>query len=741
VSESVLRLDDRGIATAYVALTPGSLAAEIDRCKAAFSRIRNTVRHSVSEPEIFYLLGQADIGVKAETIDFREILDVQYPTADSQATSVNWVFSIPYVNGVVSPQSSFRFILHIRLCRYVYAYRHVEDKIIGRLAELLKRHVQSAQIQAGLGWADLIVDGWCGADAFESIAAFSDDVRGLKIGAGDEMLPALQSLVSIVGFSGEPPAFPSDVGLVTFFRAAPGRYAEAAAQLREHGNALQIIDGKADFIVSSRNAESVWRSNTRMPRGRSLERVETHVMLSPSGLERNVLDAQLTLNAGSEVLHRRECGCEEAQRGFIPVVTHHEDRLLPADLRHATENVLFLLRASIGDRSICCDLRDAIGACYSGLAMILTAMDEKAREIPGDSIAAKHVEMLALQHRLDEWIRCTERLLRQRTGPAEFLGQGDRSFPYNGGVQKFLYLADKLINDFARRIRPVSPPSFAVMCDTVSTVVSLPNGIVRVPTTKIFAFPLIVPDLWHEVGVRLFLQEFAQQVGKYAPARERGEFLSNVAEHYADLVVYFHGFRANFTKFMTSIVHRWREAYRDFAYATHAHSVGQLLARLYLVYELHQMRAAIAERDVRRLEWFYNADATVVALSRELRELMTVFLTDARADVILTDADWRLLELNAVTADFSRVQRNLYLPLLREAVQTPVPDLSRFERGQIVQFDETDDLNDYFGELASRIQSSDERMSPFLVMATLARSAEIEYHRRQSRVKSGEQRC
>src|SRR6185295_15630173 len=209
------------------------------------------------------------------------------------------------------------------------------------------------------------------------------------------------------------------------------------------------------------------------------------------------------------------------------------------------------------------------------------------------SIAVKHDEILALLRRLEEWLSCTDRLLRQRAGRSDVADAGDRFPLYRGSVQKLLYLADKLINDFASSVRPARPPRFTVIHDTGAAVASLPYGFVRIPTSQIFNLPAVVPDLWHEVGVSLFLREYAWEVGRYALASERGEFITNVAEHYADLIVYLYGFKGSLTKFTTSVISRWRETYRELPYAASSAAVGQLLSRLYLVYEFDAIRDAL----------------------------------------------------------------------------------------------------------------------------------------------------
>jgi hypothetical protein len=735
-----LRISDRGIATAYVTAGVGAGERELLLSSDAVNSLRHDTRLAlVSEPESIYLIGQSDLALRMEVADFRAIFDLDYPSADSNARVVNWVFSLPYQNGAIaidetSVTRSIRFISHVRLRRAIYVYRGIEEAIVHKLHDLLATHAAFITIQAGLGWSDLVVDGYVAAEKFRPMMGLLAALNNLRIGRPEESIEAIQSIMTILGYRDHPPES-LDVDRLTFLRVLPGRLHDVTDELKRHGETFSIVDGKADIVLRSHWPDQQdWLHDNHALRDAGVQTLETHLMTtnveheSASGL---FIDVQ------SESVHRDKCRCEQAHGTSIAKIEmalrDTERSVLPVELRHAIRNVLFLLGAATRDSGACCDLRDAITTCYSGLILILQALQEKAREIPQATIAVKHNEIVVLWQRLDEWLRLTETLLRQRTLRFDFVEEARGAFLYSGGMQKFLFLADALLNDFARRIRGDRSPSLAVVCDAVPSVTSVPAGFVRVPTRKIFVLPLIVADLWHEVGVRLFLQEFAQDVTRYAPVEQRSEFLENVQDYYADLIVYLYGFNGNFKKFTTSLLHRWTEAYRDLPYVAHVHTVGQLLARLYLVYELHVIRSARAVNDVERLKNFYDMAHTVDALIAELRELTRAEFADrGLAPTPPTDEDWMLLRRNVMRTDFSTVKRGLYLPLIRETV-TPVEcDLAPFERGEIVTFVDTDDLNAYFATLAFRFQSEGRRpVAPFTMMMALAESAENEYHRRR----------
>ena len=120
------------------------------------------------------------------------------------------------------------------------------------------------------------------------------------------------------------------------------------------------------------------------------------------------------------------------------------------------------------------------------------------------------------------WHVFSERLLRQHTVASfeEMLLQSDRAVVYRGSVQKSLFLADWLMNEFAERIRGGSlPPMFSAMYDAESRIFSFADvGFVRIPARHLFTLPAVIPDLWHEVGVHWFYQ-FVPRAAFGSPAR------------------------------------------------------------------------------------------------------------------------------------------------------------------------------------------------------------------------------
>lgn len=730
-----LRLREIGVATAYATVGVGDVVREMENARRAADDLEDD---ELVGPEVVFLLGQSDIATIYETPNFKSIFDLRYPRAASHASIVNWVFSVPYDLGRKTvpeiDEAPFRFIIHLRLRRAVYAYRGIEEKITDKLTELLGQHFASARIHVGLGWSDLIVEGYFTDTSFPDLVDFIIQVHGLRIAhgpSGTGRLPILQRLLTVFGYRGEKaPLFASDRHL-TFLRCKPGTYDEIAKLFGPDAQ-VDILDGKADFMITSDGSDPTWLARQReLGDGRYkqfLRKVETHLMLFPAEKFANRGDvADLLIDVGEETLHVDDCGCNENSSGILGTIETTMRKLgrklLPPEQRYAIDNTLFLLGAALRDSSTCCDMRDAVVACTGGLLKTLQRLEERANDLTAD-------EYQQMWLRLDDWHRLSELFLRQRIVGSyeEILGTSDRSIVYSGGVQKFLYLADQVMMDFARRVQPIDPPKFATIFDSVKTIFSFftSGRLVRMPTSQMFSFPLMVPDLWHEVAGALFFLRFQEEFRELAP--DDKEFIANVADHYADLLVYLHGFRGEFIKFALSLFHGWRLAYRDAPDGVQLLSRGHLLLRLYLVFEFDRFRAVQQARDLHKAANF--PDEPVEALIALMRQTIAP-LEKLPQMPQFEEADWQLLQKNVVRSEtFHEIQRQFYRPFLKTPVDRPKVDLAPFEDGQIVDLSDDDDLNALFGELAYKL-AKEWPKTDFKATAALGESAALEYHRRQ----------
>jgi hypothetical protein len=767
-----LHLQETGVAIAYSTVGVGDVDTEKKNAVSAVSAFRETASEKAAaallrDPEHLFLLGQADTAMLVETADFRQIFALRYPQGNSSAVAVNWVFSVPYVVPALRPDERvaekdlLRFILHLRLRRQIYAYEDAEEKVVERLAQLLDVHRKGSRIHAGLGWSDLIVDGSFSRETFDDLVRFIIGIHSIQFRIGNYHLPVLQRMLTVIGYSmdGEPPLFP-DSSHVTFLRGVPGRYDDVETLLKGYGDA-RILDGKADFLVLPGDTPPPpdWLRRQRelgqKEHRPDLKKVETHLMFRHASEYRNALaDDRLYIDIDTELRHREDCGCRdhcETWTSLIAGTMKDIDArgLLPQEERYAVDNVLFLLGTTMRDDSNCCDTAEAIAACCHGLLVILLAIDELNEKLPDRLVALTTVneqllarreywrDLVALWRTLDEWHRLTDLLLRQRTVGSyeEILGQSDRAVVYSGGVQQFLYIADALINEFARRVsRSKRLPPFTTIYDSVKTILSHRSGLVRIPTRNVFTLPLAVSDLWHEVGSSLFFLRFGDAVAKRLPPAIREEFLAHLADHYGDLIVYLHGFGGNFGKFLASLVHNWYSTYGE-KHDAHDITVRQLLVRIYLVYEFHSLRAARAMRDKNpdRLRQFaLEPEATATDLIDELKTTFREELGGRYRKLVVDDELWTCLWENVTAVTFSDFQRALYAPHVQEEVTTVEVNLTPFEKGRVTTLASAADLNGYFSQLASYIQdpAPAKDISYFRMMASLGKSAAIEYHRR-----------
>lgn len=775
-----LVLSGYGSATAYATVAVGGFNPERDHVLEAIERARRKARQRAAlshrpyvdpilSSEVVYLLGQSDLALVLDVHDMRDIFDLRYPSATSNASLVNWNFGVCYeiadLDGVSSPGSSdrMRFIIHLRLRRDAYAYRDAEGKIITAIIRLLGGSLKSSRILAGLGWSDLVVDGYFTQETFADFTEFVINLHGLHllVGRAPKRLPVLQRMLTVMGYPDvagkEPPDFEGGRHLM-YVRATPGYYDDIETGLKKFGHVF-ILDGKTDYVVFFDDPRKDFLEQQRALAidpdiGRHIHKTETHLMYMPAW-EFNSAETGKDLTVGREDrVRHQECSCghhsdtsaNDIGKAMDALI---RDDLLPEEKRYAIDNMLFLLGRTLRDPSICCDVVTAVSACYKGLLDIFDAIRSKwTAKLPDHEIQAddvhrafrrQHAEIVRLWEALDDWHRFAELLLRQRTVGSyeEILGQTDRSVVYSGGVQKFLYLADQLVHDFASRTDP-NPPLLATIYDSVKTVLSVRGGLVRIPTRVIFQLPLAISDLWHEVGVALFWLRLEK---RYSAKIEEGllkrAFVESLADHYADLIVYLYGFGGRFERFMASFVDGWARAHRHETFSVKANAVTQFVLRAYLVYEFDQVRQADHEPDSERRELFEERPEEAAT---DLNDELHRFFLDRMGrktfqELPLRPEHWTQLYRNVTTTDFAVYHRSLYRDLRAIQVVYTQPDLTPFERGEIVPFRATDPLNDYFAELAYWIQSPDraeDLEAPFFrMMAALGKSAAIEYHRRQ----------
>lgn len=762
-----LKIRHAAIATAYVAVPIGSFSKEL---ALARSSLQNWLRTASSTPEggidPLYVLGQADLAVQVRVSDFTKVLDIDYPGAELKASTANWVYSLPYdVPSLARPDrtgvAGFRFLLHLRLRRDVFAYPGAETKIVETIVSLPRTHLSLHEVQLGLGWSDLIIEGGFSRESYSEFVRFVLTIHALQLTVQGKPLPVLQRMLTIIGYHPDYPPAAEPLQHMTFVRILPSTYNRVAKLLASLGGDVHILDGKADFVVIAPQVQDgflgLQRALAEDGSGiGAIQKLETHLLFSPAeALQGEAQALAASVSNETTILHE-PCRCatthDEWRKELADEIAKLRTNLLPAQYYHAIQNVTFLLGATLRDASICCDTRSAVRGCYEGIVALvrdLKELSERAIVVTHTPHAGllpvtiasdedvysgdrkKQEFIVASYRRIDAWHRFVELVLRQRTVGSfeEILGQTDRAVVYSGGFQKFLYLADCLINDFAQKVDP-NAPTFATIYDSVKTVLSvLGIGLVRVPTRKIFRLPLVVPDLWHEVGVYFFFRRgFSDMVGV---RNDFNQFVANLHDHYADLLVYLYGFNGDLLKFVASLASGWVEAWGDTTEGVQTYSIHQLLLRIYLVTEFEYVRKMRFDHEVFAKR---QKDPSDFILDRvnEVREQMKAFGRGRYAVLSVPQSYWLRLRKNVLSEDFA-YHRELYRGLVDHEVRATSPNVFRFEKGEIQPFGDDEDLNDYFGQLAYSIQMPNRStdIEDFLIMATMGKSASTEYHRRQ----------
>src|SRR4051794_11802677 len=125
-----MQLDGIGFATAYASLPIGTFDVEastirrkVRRWQKKWAALHPDLSSPITDAEIIYLLGQADLAAQLRVSDFRKIFDIGYPAGDCQSTTVNWVFSVQYhwpkLDFRGQPGDDFQYLLHLRYRRSI----------------------------------------------------------------------------------------------------------------------------------------------------------------------------------------------------------------------------------------------------------------------------------------------------------------------------------------------------------------------------------------------------------------------------------------------------------------------------------------------------------------------------------------------------------------------------------------------------------------------------------------------
>ena len=773
-----LRLGDEAVATAYVSTEFGRFKSEAGAFLLAseHERVKPSI---IGSPEIVYLLGQADLMMTLRLDTFRPISELPYPNPPSHARVFNWVFSVPLAGPKKRSLASLplRFNLHLRLRRNMYATQPVENdrRLCEHLVETLDGFGLDAEIALGLGWSDYILNGGIRPEQFQNFEKAVVAIHETYAEVDDMQVPLLQRTLTLLGYhpQANPPAF-AGLQPVIFGRALPGRLADIRDALSRLGvvpASVHIIDGKADLVIVPEPTSPDFLKahqafcETPAPMRTSakgtakaledpIQRLETHLLYLPTKLENateisRVSGVQLPVRGKD----RGSCRCRERLQGVRRIAHNHE--VFPPELQAAIANIRLLFNASIRDRTGCCDISFAVHACERALVNHAKRLWNRRFDLRSANGTAREIEMhtnlVDEKKQVEIWSLLSERLLRQRTVGSfeELLGQTDRAIAYRGGIQKFLVLADALMNDFSRLVTDNlyegagrEAPMFASLYDAVSSIRShRGTGLVLIPVKHLFRLPLIVPDLWHEVGTTLFFMNsefFFSELADAVTAHDQFEVVvlyRDLADMFADIIVFLYGFRADFTQFEISLVRGWIEANRE-----HENNPGvytqhykQLLIRLFAVFELRR-KEPTAHPSLAELKFM------VSEIDEHVRGSFTIFRADhekAVADAVAF-IDSPL---------YSWIRGKIIWPFLNAKVpQDPwgsVPEA--ILAGEVSSLHHDADLNALFAQFYRHREALQQRPTDprtveqtrrrrrthlFRAMAALVRTTTIEYLRR-----------
>ena len=688
----MLRLTNLGVATAYVTVSPEERQRERLLLVSSFGDLRVSERsalHGLGDTELLFLFGRPNLACSIRTTDLRQILRLSYPNLESAATSVAWTFAIPYDLGeerqTTEPGggAGLSCRIYLRLWRTVYADTKAHEAIVRHLAELARRYLTGRrEILADFGWSDFVIDGGL-ADA-GNITAFIDllaAVRSLRGSVAGKSLPLWSEVRGVLGADPDVPQRPT-IPLQT-----------------------EVIAALADIGLDVK-----WKSfNTAV--------VQTARML-PSDTGEDAGHVVVSY----EMPLWKDCSCAHDTLGMqsaLDAALTSMNVVLTAAQVQAINNVRVLLSSTMRDRSLCCDVRRAVRACIETLHTILSE-EPNARPQAGDT-RRREARLRGLHRTIEQWCWFVEVLLRQRTASLD----GNRSLL----VQQFAYLADCLINDFARRVDPAAP-FFATVFDPVNSAVSVTGtGLVRIPVVYAFMLPLAISDLWHEVGVAVYFKRYSPPEG--SADSDRSDLIVDRANLYADLVVYLYGFGGDYARFVAALYAGWRSATASESQA----EVLTFLRRAYFVFELDRLRLALRSGDARAALQFLEP-GIAASLVRELEDVLAssdaVAMRD-RGELHVPRESWAVLLREITGEEFSRWFRSLYAPFATMSIDVARPSLSSFEGGEIQALPPDADLNSYYGELFAALhRRPSSEWSTFAVTGAVACSVIAEYRRRDA---------
>jgi hypothetical protein len=751
----MLRFEDEGVAFGHLALPPETYVDEVEELKGAIEKIA-PVASTIS-----YLTGQADVLVQLRLQEFRSAFQLRYA---SEATGANWLFAVPFIKAATkddekprrektsadADELALRYVVHLRVNRDVYRCggAAAEEELVAAIYEKCVGGI-TAEVLAGFGWSDLLISGWMTND--RDFVTFMREVEHLtvKSGGGGH---AFRRVLTLIGYDvdGLDLTKPSSISVrpVIFARALPTHMREAERELAALGHeAWQRFstDGKWDLVTFP------GPDDPDVPLGEFLARHQAHVIegkpLTDHGIERvethllsQRIPGPMPRPNSSQVVP--SCQCHSAISDETELLGESE-KILPEALVVAIRNVLNLFRAASKDTTNCCDIVPSLRRCELGLRRLLEHHRHLDRLAKSDtSVNPLHASrpaywwysfLVKVRADIEDWCTYAERSVSQRTVGRfeEFLVQNERVVSYRGGVQKLLYLADALLNDYGRRVLPQTEvPAFMTLYDPVDTVVSMRVvGFVRVPARYLFILPLAITHLWHEVGVYAFYAKYRLPFDTRTKARleEFTEVTSetsrdsmvnlvlDIADMYGDATTLVQGFGNDLERFILSLASAMFEqnGFRSANDAIRDRYLVYLMLRLYLAAEfryrceLVEMKVGVAPLSFDRAaldSWTPNASFVETTLA-DLKDVLHRQLLQYKRYEHIEVSDAVLAAVKKAVAKGVRVVHRKYLSDLvwqhagtqrTSAAAVEDDSFKRIMQGEVWRYDSNVDMNSLF---------------------------------------------
>jgi hypothetical protein len=760
------RFGDHGVGFAHLTLPADSYAAEVQQLAEAAAGLAQTFR-------VRYLTGQSDVLLEMKVSDFRRVFDLQY---DSSATGTNWLFAVPYmpVGNSDLDRFSLAYVMHLRVVRDRYREGGVEaeEELQQQLRKVLNSRAPkvTGNVMAGFGWSDLIVSGQFAE--LQAITKLIRDVQFMRLGKH----LAFRRVLTLTGYDHDTSfstAKSQDMQLspTIFVRTSPTRVREATSRL-----AAQILPG---VRVEAREMDGKWDALLLPQRPVSArEFIENHKKFVVSGqaFERAGMERLEThlLSEDLKLLKKVKADAERLGCSCVPITPSAELRRLIGNLdaktlRRAVGNVLGLFRSASRDPHNCCDIASSLERADLNLGRLLTECEERRQKAKGIDRPAYWSEYTVKSYELiQEWCTFAERAVSQRTVGRfeEFLGQNERVVSYRGGVQKLLYLADSLLNEYASHVGE-GGTGLVCLYDPIDTVQSYPNlGIVQIPARYLFLLPLAVNHLWHEVGTYAFhrrnrmphrdlrdrLKAVEEATGDTS-VKNRGELTLHLEDVYADALTATFGFRRKLRRFAMAFASALFESplfYLSPSVVKERYLV-HLLTRLYFVSEY---LTYVLRREQGSIEDWTPDPPAVKQVVRHLAEVITEELLDSsryRVEVPAISEDMIDRSAENIGVGATLLHRRHLMELVRsvDLSRPPISQVTRdaFEairEGALVNLATPEiDINDIFLLLQSemideirkrpRNDRDTDKKSFFTATAALLRSATLSFYRKENR--------